>query len=240
MFTYLANLLGSFDPYDGLYLITAILLILLAGVTYYQKKHYVLDKPPFGYTIINSFLVITLLTLLVIAQGGKKTILKPNYTVTTRKIGNWQNIYEKDKEDVFAETAGNKKANTIALKSYSNQQSNALTVPIAKQTQTILFTKGNAKKEVTFINPIIERQYKTTDRKNAIHIIDHIDMADETVKVTSNGLTQLTTAKTAKMHITVVDKSKEPKRPQSDYSTTKNQDMLNRLIAGGNPFYTVQ
>lgn len=176
---------------------------------------------------------------MIIAQGGKKTILKPHYTLTSHKVSNWQNIYEKNKNDVFAQTAGNKTAKTMALKSYSNQQSKALTIPLAKKTQTVLFTKGKAKKEVTFINPIIEKSYKTTDLKNAIHVIDRIDMADETVTVTSNGLTQVTTAKTAKIHITYVNKSEEPQQPQSNGSASEDQEMLNRLIASGNPFYTI-
>lgn len=238
MFTYLANLLGSFDPYDGLYLMTIGLLISLLLLTLYRKRKYPFDKPSLLHTILNSIAVVSLVGLLLIAQGGRHTLLKPQYKVTTKKTSNWRNVYERGTSDVYVQTAGNKVAPTITLKNYSGQQQ--LNVPIAKKTQTLLFLKGKAKKEVTFINPIITKTYETKDMKNAIARVDRVDIADENVKVTSHHLTQATIAKTAKIHVTFVNKNQKEELPQSNDSTEKNQDMLNRLIASGNPFYTIK
>lgn len=238
MFTYLATLLGSFDPYDGLYLTTIGFLITLLLLTLYRKRKYPFDKPSLLYTVASSIAVVSLVGLLLIAQGGRHTLLKPQYKLTTKKTSNWRNVYERGTSDVYVQTAGNKVAPTITLKSYSGQQQ--LTLPIAKKTQTLLFLKGKAKKEVTFINPIITKAYETKDMKNAIPRVDRVDIADENVKVTSHHLTQATIAKTAKIHVTFVDKNQKEELPQSNDSTEKNQDMLNRLIASGNPFYTIK
>lgn len=238
MFTYLANCLGSFDPYDGLYLITIGLLISLLLLTLYRKRKYPFDKPSLLYTIINSIAVVSLGGLLLMAQGGH--FLKPHYKLTTQKTSNWRNVYEKGTSDVYVQTAGNKTAPTITLKSYTGRQHDQLNVPIAKKTQTLLFLKGKAKKEVTVINPIITKTYETKDMKNAIPRVDRVDIADENVKITSHHLTQVAIAKTAKIHVTFVDKNQKEDLPQSNDSTEKNQDMLNRLIASGNPFYTIK
>ena len=238
MFTYLATLLGSFDPYDGLYLTTIGLLIALLLLTLYRKQKYPFDKPSLLYTTLNSIAVVSLVGLLLIAQGGRHTLLKPHYKLTTQKTGNWRNVYEKGTLDVYVQTAGNKVAPTITLKSYSGQ--NQLNVPIAKKTQTLLFLKGDAKKEITVINPIITKSYETKDMKNAIPRVDRVDIADETVKITAHRLTQATSAKTAKIHVTFVDKNQKEELPKSNDSTKTNQDMLNRLIASGNPFYTIK
>lgn len=238
MFTYLANCLGSFDPYDGLYLITIGLLISLLLLTLYRKRKYPFDKPSLLYTVINSITVVSLGGLLLMAQGGH--LLKPHYKLTTQKTSNWRNVYEKGTSDVYVQTAGNKTAPTITLKSYTGRQHDQLNVPIAKKTQTLLFLKGKAKKEVTFINPIITKSYETKDIKNATPRVDRVDIADENVKITSHRLTQMAIAKTAKIHVTFVDKNQKEDLPQSNDSTEKNQDMLNRLIASGNPFYTIK
>lgn len=238
MFTYLANCLGSFDPYDGLYLITIGLLISLLLLTLYRKRKYPFDKPSLLYTVINSITVVSLGGLLLMAQGGH--LLKPHYNLTTQKTSNWRNVYEKGTSDVYVQTAGNKTAPTITLKSYTGRQHDQLNVPIAKKTQTLLFLKGKAKKEVTFINPIITKSYETKDIKNATPRVDRVDIADENVKITSHHLTQVAIAKTAKIHVTFVDKNQKEDLPQSNDSTEKNQDMLNRLIASGNPFYTIK
>lgn len=240
MFTYLANCLGSFDPYDGLYLITIGLLISLLLLTLYRKRKYPFNKPSLLYTIVNSIAVVSLGGLLLMAQGGRHTLLKPQYKLTTQKTGNWRNVYEKGTSDVYVQTAGNKTAPTITLKSYTGRQHDQLNVPIAKKTQTLLFLKGKAKKEVTVINPIITKAYETKDIKNAIPRVDRVDIADETVKITAHQLTQATSAKTAKIHITFVDKNQKEELPKSNDSTKTNQDMLNRLIASGNPFYTIK
>ena len=238
MFTYLANCLGSFDPYDGLYLITIGLLISLLLLTLYRKRKYPFDKPSLLYTIVNSIAVVSLGGLLLMAQGGH--LLKPHYKLTTQKTSNWRNVYEKGTSDVYVQTAGNKTAPTITLKSYTGRQHDQLNVPIAKKTQTLLFLKGKAKKEVTVINPIITKAYETNDMKNATPRVDRVDIADENVKITSHHLTQVAIAKTAKIHVTFVDKNQKEDIPQSNDSTEKNQDMLNRLIASGNPFYTIK
>lgn len=238
MFTYLANCLGSFDPYDGLYLITIGLLISLLLLTLYRKRKYPFDKPSLLYTVVNSITVVSLGGLLLMAQGGH--LLKPHYKLTTQKTSNWRNVYEKGTSDVYVQTAGNKIAPTITLKSYTGRQHDQLNVPIAKKTQTLLFLKGKAKKEVTVINPIITKAYETKDMKNATPRVDRVDIADENVKITSHHLTQVAIAKTAKIHVTFVDKNQKENLPQSNDSTEKNQDMLNRLIASGNPFYTIK
>lgn len=238
MFTYLANCLGSFDPYDGLYLITIGLLISLLLLTLYRKRKYPFDKPSLLYTVINSVTVVSLGGLLLMAQSGH--LLKPHYKLTTQKTSNWRNVYEKGTSDVYVQTAGNKTAPIITLKSYTGRQHDQLNVPIAKKTQTLLFLKGKAKKEVTFINPIITKSYETKDIKNATPRVDRVDIADENVKITSHRLTQVAIAKTAKIHVTFVDKNQKEDLPQSNDSTEKNQDMLNRLIASGNPFYTIK
>lgn len=238
MFTYLANCLGSFDPYDGLYLITIGLLVSLLLLTLYRKRKYPFDKPSLLYTVINSVTVVSLGGLLLMAQGGH--LLKPHYKLTTQKTSNWRNVYEKGTSDVYVQTAGNKTAPTITLKSYTGRQHDQLNVPMAKKTQTLLFLKGKAKKEVTVINPIITKAYETKDMKNAIPRVDRVDIADENVKITSHHLTQVAIAKTAKIHVTFVDKNQKEDLPQSNDSTEKNQDMLNRLIASGNPFYTIK
>lgn len=238
MFTYLANCLGSFDPYDGLYLITIGLLISLLLLTLYRKRKYPFDKPSLLYTVINSVTVVSLGGLLLMAQSGH--LLKPHYKLTTQKTSNWRNVYEKGTSDVYVQTAGNKTAPTITLKSYTGRQHDQLNVSIAKKTQTLLFLKGKAKKEVTFINPIITKSYETKDIKNATPRVDRVDIADENVKITSHRLTQVAIAKTAKIHVTFVDKNQKEDLPQSNDSTEKNQDMLNRLIASGNPFYTIK
>lgn len=238
MFTYLANCLGSFDPYDGLYLITIGLLISLLLLTLYRKRKYPFDKPSLLYTVVNSITVVSLGGLLLMAQGGH--LLKPHYKLTTQKTSNWRNVYEKGTSDVYVQTAGNKTAPTITLKSYTGRQHDQLNVPMAKKTQTLLFLKGKAKKEVTFINPIITKAYETKDMKNAIARVDRVDIADENVKITSHHLIQVAIAKTAKIHVTFVDKNQKEDLPQSNDSTEKNQDMLNRLIASGNPFYTIK
>lgn len=240
MFTYLANCLGSFDPYDGLYLITIGVLISLLLLTLYRKRKYPFNKPSLLYTIINSIAVVSLSGLLLIAQDGRHTLLKPHYKLTSQKTSNWRNVYEKGTSDVYVQTAGNKTAPTVTLKSYTGRQHDQLNVPIAKKTQTLLFLKGNAKKEVTVINPIITKSYETKDMKNAIPRVDRVDIADENVKITSHHLTQVAIAKTAKIHVTFVDKNQKEDLPQSNDSTEKNQDMLNRLIASGNPFYTIK
>lgn len=238
MFTCLANLLGSFDPYDGLYLITIGLLISLLLLTLYRKRKYPFDKPSLLYTVVNSVTVVSLGGLLLMAQGGH--LLKPHYKLTTQKTSNWRNVYEKGTSDVYVQTAGNKTAPTITLKSYTGRQHDQLIVPMAKKTQTLLFLKGKAKKEVTVINPIITKSYETKDMKNATPRVDRVDIADENVKITSHHLTQVAIAKTAKIHVTFVDKNQKEELPQSNDSTEKNQDMLNRLIASGNPFYTIK
>lgn len=240
MFTYLANCLGSFDPYDGLYLITIGLLISLLLLTLYRKRKYPFDKPSLLYTVVNSITVVSLVGLLLMAQDGHHTLLKPHYKLTTQKTSNWRNVYEKGTSDVYVQTAGNKTAPTITLKSYTGRQHDQLNVPIAKKTQTLLFLKGKAKKEVTVINPIITKTYETKDMKNATPRVDRVDIADENVKITSHHLTQVAIAKTAKIHVTFVDKKQKEELPQSNDSTEKNQDMLNRLIASGNPFYTIK
>ena len=238
MFTYLANCLGSFDPYDGLYLITIGLLISLLLLTLYRKRKYPFDKPSLLYTVVNSITVVSLGGLLLMAQG--EHLLKPHYKLTTQKTSNWRNVYEKGTSDIYVQTAGNKTAPTITLKSYTGRQHDQLNVPIAKKTQTLLFLKGKAKKEVTVINPIITKSYETKDIKNATPRVDRVDIADENVKITSHHLTQVAIAKTAKIHVTFVDKNQKEDLPQSNDSTEKNQDMLNRLIASGNPFYTIK
>lgn len=240
MFTYLANCLGSFDPYDGLYLITIGLLISLLLLTLYRKRKYPFDKPSLLYTIVNSIAVVSLSGLLLMAQGGHHTLLKPHYKLTTQKQAIGETSMKKEPQTFMSKPQVIKQRQLLRLKSYTGRQHDQLNVPIAKKTQTLLFLKGKAKKEVTVINPIITKAYETNDMKNATPRVDRVDIADENVKITSHHLTQVAIAKTAKIHVTFVDKNQKEELPQSNDSTEKNQDMLNRLIASGNPFYTIK